>query len=211
MSIIVDDFQITGYPPSAVAHLKHQLKTTWDVTDLGPLRYFASIEVKRNAANRSTTLKQTAYVEDMLHRYDLSDTYGKSTPCTASIYHQRLLEPTSDFEPMFGNNYHNQVGTLGYLRRTRPDLCVALGVSAQFTKLGRHGPAHYRTLRNIMRHCLTTKDYGLAPVQIDREVISGSMGYKRSRGFRLGHVERIAQIKNWLPSLPEQVSCRFWQ
>ena len=63
--------------------------------------------------------------------------------------------------PMFDNNYAAQVGTLGYLRRTRPDLYVALSVSAQFCKLGRHGPAHYRALRNIMRHCLLTKHHGL--------------------------------------------------
>ena len=128
-SIIVDDFQITGWPPSAVARLKHQLKMTWDVTDLGPLRYFASIEVKRDTTARTTTLKQTAYIEDMLHRYNMADTYGKSTPCTASIYRQRLLEPTSDFTPMFNNDYRSQVGSLGYLHVARAPTYVLRLVS----------------------------------------------------------------------------------
>ena len=108
-----------------------------------------------------TTMKQTGYIENMLAHYNLSDTYVKHTPCTSAIYHQRLLDPVSPFPPMFENDYGNQVGTLGYLRRTRPDLAVALGVSGQFAKLGRHGPAHYRALRNIMRHCKLTKHHGL--------------------------------------------------
>ena len=199
-SIIVDDFQITGWPPSAVARFKHQLRETWDTTDLGPLRYFASVEVKRNRAARITTLKQTNYIEDMLARYDLADSYGKPTPtpCTTSIYHQRLLDPVSDYEPMFNNDYRSQVGSLGYLRRTRPDLCVALGISAQFAKLGRHGPAHYRALRNIMRHCKTTKHFGLLysstgkhfrePWEVSGHVDSDWAAWKASRRSRTGYL-----------------------
>ena len=97
----------------------------------------------------------------MLARYDLQDAYGKATPCTSSIYNQRLAAPTSSYPPMFDNDYVSQVGSLGYLRRTRPDLCVALGITAQFSKLGRHGPPHYRALRNIMRYCKATMHHGL--------------------------------------------------
>ena len=161
MSIVVDDFKITGWPPSAIAFAKHQLSLKWDMTDLGPLRFFTNVEIKRDLTKHITTMKQTGYIESMLARYKLQDTYGKHTPCTTTIYQQRLLEPVSPFAPMFDNDYSSQVGTLGYLRRTRPDLCVALGVTAQFSKLGRHGPAHYRALRNIMRYCKLTKHHGL--------------------------------------------------
>ena len=161
MSIIVDDFQITGWPAEAVTYMKHQLSETWDMTDLGPLRYFASVEIKRTRDARTTTLKQTGHIEDILARYGLSDAYTKPTPCTASIYNQRLLDPVSDYAPTFNNDYRSQVGSLGYLRRTRPDLCVSLGVVSQFVKLGRHGPPHYRALRNIMRYCSLTKHHGL--------------------------------------------------
>ena len=101
------------------------------------------------------------YEVNMLALYNLSDSYVKHTPCTSAIYHQSLLDPVSPFSPMFENDYGNQVGTLGYLRRTRPDLAVTLGVSGQFAKVGRHGPPHYRALRNIMRHCKLTKHHGL--------------------------------------------------
>ena len=161
MSVIVDDFQITGHPPMAIARAKAQLSQTWDMTDLGPLRYFANVEIKRDATGRQTTMKQTHYIEDMLAKYGLADTYGKDTPCTTAIYNQRLLDPTVPYPPIADDNYSNQLGTLGYLRRTRPDLCVALGVAGQFAKRERHGPQHYRALRNIMRYCLRYKHYGL--------------------------------------------------
>ena len=66
MSIIVDDFQITGCPPTAIARAKSELAATWDMTDLGPLRYFANIEINRDSTLRQTTMKQTHYIEDML-------------------------------------------------------------------------------------------------------------------------------------------------
>ena len=129
MSIVVDDFQITGWPPSAIAFAKQQLSDKWDMTDLGRLRFFTNVEIKRDLKRHLTTMKQTGYIESMLYRYNLQDSYVKYTPCTSAIYHQRLLEPTSPFVPMFENDYGSQIGTLGYLRRTRPDLAVALGVS----------------------------------------------------------------------------------
>ena len=196
MALIVDDFEITGYPPSAVAFAKLQLSNTWDMTDLGPLKYFANIEIKRDRVTKQTTLKQTNYIEDMLARYDLQDSYPKATPCTTSIYEQRLLDPVSPHAPMFNNDYSQQVGTLGYLRRTRPDLCVALGVSAQFSKLGRHGLPHYRALRNIMRYCKPTKHHGLLftstnkrptdPWEISGHADSDWASWKATRRSRMG-------------------------
>ena len=48
LDIIVDDFKITGWPLSAVARVKAQLSEIWDMTDLGPLRYFANVEINRD-------------------------------------------------------------------------------------------------------------------------------------------------------------------
>ena len=196
MSIVVDDFEITGWPPDAISYAKHQLSETWDMTDLGPLRFFTNVEIKRDRQNRVTTLKQTGYIESMLARYGLDDAYVKYTPCTASIYSQRLLDPVAPYPPTFENDYRSQVGTLGYLRRTRPDLCVALGVSAQFCKLGRHGPSHYRALRNIMRYCKLTRQHGLLytstykrfydPWDLSGHVDSDWAAWKGSRRSRSG-------------------------
>ena len=59
------------------------------------------------------------------------------------------------------DDYANQIGSIGYLRFTRTDLCVSMGVAEQFTKVGRHDPPHFRALRNIMRNVSSTSDYGL--------------------------------------------------
>ena len=203
MTIIVDDFQITGWPPAAVARAKHQLSQTWDMTDLGPLRYFASVEVNRDAEQRTTTLKQTGYIQDILSRYNMPDCYGKPTPCTPSIYKQQLLDPVSEYAPMFDNDYRSQVGSLGYLRRTRPDLCVSLGITAQFSKLGRHGPQHYRGLRNIMRYIKLTMRHGLLytstrkgfrdPWDLSAHVDSDWATWKGSRRSRTGYLIYLNQ------------------
>ena len=48
------------------------------MTDLGNLRYFANVEIRRDRARGITTMKQTNYIEDMLVTYGLSDTYIKT-------------------------------------------------------------------------------------------------------------------------------------
>ena len=197
-SIVVDDFQITGWPPEAVTHAKQQLKSTWDMTDLGPLRFFTSVEINRDMKSRTTTLKQTSCIENILAKYNMADSYGKQTPCTASIYSQRLLDPVSPYAPMFGNNYRNIVGSLGYLRHTRPDICVALGIASQFAKMGRHGPQHYRGLRNIIRYCKRTVHHGLLytstfksiqdPWIVSAHVDSDWAAWKATRRSRTGYL-----------------------
>ena len=143
----------------------------------------------------------------MLARYGLSDTYIKHTPCTQSIYNQRLLDPVSPYAPIFEDNYTSQIGTLGCLRRTRPDLCVGLGVSQQFAKRGRHGPPHYRAVRNIMRYCKLTMHHGLVfqsswkgfrqPWIIGAHVDSDWAAWKGSRRSRTG----------WLIYLQKHLIC----
>ena len=63
MSIIVDDFKITGHPITAVARVKVQLAAMWNMSDLGPLRYFANVEISRDRVKVKglTTMKQTQY------------------------------------------------------------------------------------------------------------------------------------------------------
>ena len=63
------------------------------MTDLGPLKYFASVEVQRDMEKGTTFLTQTGYIQDILAKYNLSDCYGRSTPCTTSIYKYQLFDP----------------------------------------------------------------------------------------------------------------------
>ena len=140
-----------------------------------------NIEINRSKSGKVTTLKQTNYIRDMLAKYGLTDSYIKHTPCTTAIYNQRLLDPVTPHPPMFDNDYRNQLGTLSYLCRMRPDLCVALGVCGQFAKMGRHGPQHYRALRSIMRFCLKTKKTGIV-------LQSSGKGY-REPWIVIGHID----------------------
>ena len=47
---------------------------------------------------------------------------------------QRLLDPIMSCPTLTTDDYSSQLGTLGYPRHTRPDLCVGMSVAAQFGK-----------------------------------------------------------------------------
>ena len=81
----------------------------------------------------------------MLAKYGLSDAYGKPTPCTKSIYEQRLLDPVTPYPSLEKDDFSRQIGTLGYLRHTRPDLCVGLSNSPKKVDMDPDTSGQYAT------------------------------------------------------------------
>ena len=72
LSLNVSDMVITGYDVDGIAILKTKLTQQFDMKDLGPLRYFLSIDVAHFP--RGYLLSQSKYIVDILQQAQLIDT-----------------------------------------------------------------------------------------------------------------------------------------
>ncbi|GMP70396.1 hypothetical protein CsSME_00029266 [Camellia sinensis var. sinensis] len=124
--LYVDDMIITGSDSSAISEVKQHLFRTFEMKDLGPLRYFLGIEVA--SSPKGYFLSQAKYANEVIHRARLTDTKLSDTPIELNV---KLN--TTDGVPLDDPTlYRELVGCLVYLTVTRPDLTYAVHVISQF-------------------------------------------------------------------------------
>ena len=71
----VDDMLASASTPEEMAKLKRDLKDYFDLVDMGPVRWLLGIHVERNWKQRTIALSQTSYVETIVDRFNLVDSY----------------------------------------------------------------------------------------------------------------------------------------
>ena len=76
ISVYVDDFIITCDDASGIVQVKRTLEISFDIKDLGPLRYFLTIEVARS--RQGISLSQRKYSLDLLQDTGLLSYGSKS-------------------------------------------------------------------------------------------------------------------------------------
>ena len=78
MLVYVDDIIIFGSSQAAIDKLIRALALSFPIKDLGQLKYFLGIEVLHNSGG--ITLLQRKYASDLLHRMNMENCKGVSTP-----------------------------------------------------------------------------------------------------------------------------------
>ena len=143
ISVYVDDIIITSDDASGITQVKHDLGTSFDVKDLGPLRYFLGIEVARS--------RQSIPLSQRKHSLDLFQDTGMLGCRPASSPMDPNLKLTTELGELLPDPlvYQRLVGYLIYLMNTRPNLTFAVSVVSQFMHSPRtyHLDAVYHILR----------------------------------------------------------------
>ncbi|XP_058003632.1 uncharacterized mitochondrial protein AtMg00810-like [Hevea brasiliensis] len=100
-------------------------------------------------------LTQTKYIEDLLHKANMTTCKSLSTPATPN----ENLQATGAKSAPDITLYRTIVGALQYLNITRPDIAFSVHKASQYV----HSPKmqHWVTVKHILHYLKGTQRYGL--------------------------------------------------
>ena len=160
VGVYVDDLVITGSVSSDIDKFKLEMKSLFQMSDLGLLSYYLGIEVRQGPSG--IDISQGAYALKLLEKAGMAG----SNPCHVPMEPRFKLSKNSTAPATDATMYRSIVGSLRYLVHTRPDLTFAVGFVSRFMQ----DPTqeHLAAVKQILRY------------------IGGSMGlgcrYERSSG-----------------------------
>jgi Reverse transcriptase (RNA-dependent DNA polymerase) len=155
IAIYVDDLLIISNSSAAVAKVKLDLQSRFEMTDLGDTKWILGIEVTRDRRRRTLKLSQRRYILDILERHGMSDSRPMSTPMVEHLMSPRLTTPEID-----ARTYQSAVGSLMYaMLGTHADLAHAVGVLSQFS--ANPGDEHWTALKRVFRYLRGTTNLTL--------------------------------------------------
>ncbi|GAA97486.1 hypothetical protein E5Q_04164 [Mixia osmundae IAM 14324] len=122
--VYVDDLLIASPTQSLAWELVDFLAQTFQFKRIGEPKKFLGIELSRNRAARTISLRQSVYAQDIVSKAGLAQAKTLSVPMDKAT-HQAMHDP--DGKPCLNvKDYQSGVGALSYLAMaTRPDLAFA--------------------------------------------------------------------------------------
>lgn len=188
IALYVDDFLIYSNDAKGAELLKNQLKSEFQIKDLGEVKQFLGMRISRD--EHSIRLDQEQYIDQLLKRFNMDECKSVATP----------LAENFDFSASNNQNsqnplYQKLIGSLMYLAvLTRPDICFSVSFLSQFNNC--HSDYHWQCAKRILRYLKGTKKLSMKFEKKDSDLI----GYvdadwgsnKKDRKSYTGYVFKLA-------------------
>jgi hypothetical protein len=155
-AVHVDDIIATSSSVDEMNRFKADLRSQWEISDLGPAKFALGIAITRNPSTKTISISQSAFIDRIVEKFGQIDSYSCDTPMVAGLHLMRpdksLPVPPDVADWIQRTPYRELVGSLNYLAvATRPDIAFAVGRLASFLDCYReeHWDAAIRVLRYI--------------------------------------------------------------
>lgn len=149
--LYVDDLIFTGDLP--VDDFKNAMKTEFEMTDLGIMKYFLRIEVDQS--DDGIFICQSKYASEILKRFKMQNCKLAVTPMAIGTKLNKYDEG-SYVDPTL---YKRLVGSLMYLTTTRPDIMFVVSMISKFMEAP--NSAHWQAGKRILRYIVGTINFGI--------------------------------------------------
>ena len=127
------------------------------MTDEGILFWCLNLRVTHDIQRGLMKIDQEQYADEVLRRFSMDQCNPRKTPMDVKpVLHSDMdpvLEKSEDYNETFP--YASAMGSLLYLRLTRPDCLVAISILARFMK--NPCKSHWQAVKAIMRYIKGTK------------------------------------------------------
>ena len=132
-----------------VAEFKGAMMKEYEMTDLGPMKYFLGIQVRQ--CKGEIFISQEKYLEDLLKRFQMNDCKPVSTPMAFN----KKLHSDDGAKKVDARNYRSLVGSLIYLTNTRPDIVQPVSLISRF--MNEPSKIHLIATKRILHYLNGTK------------------------------------------------------
>lgn len=152
MGVYVDDLVITGADESDIDKFKSEMKHTFQMSDLGLLKYYLGLEVHQG--EEGITVCQRAYAAKILESAGLTGCNISHTPMEPRL----KLSKDSTALAIDATQYRSIVGSLRYLVNSRLDIAYSVGYVSRFME----SPTteHLLTVKRVLRYVAGTLHFG---------------------------------------------------
>lgn len=152
VGVYVDDLVITGGNHSELDQFKKEMRETFQMSDLGLLRYYLGLEVSQT--DEGITLSQGAYAKKILEAAGMVGCNPSQTPMEPRLKLSKLsTSPCVD-----ATDYRKIVGSLRYLVNSRPDLAFSVGYVSRFME--KPTTEHLAAVKRVLRYVAGTINRG---------------------------------------------------
>lgn len=124
--LYVDDLLVTRSDNAGIQNLKQSLMQSFEMTDLGNVRYYLGIEFLRS--NIGIFLSQKTYALHILEEFDMSSCTPAALPMTECLH----LGAEENSPRVDGKRFQRLVGMLIYLVNTKPEILYIKSVLSRF-------------------------------------------------------------------------------
>ena len=155
ITVWVDDLLLFATSNNYMDKMKSDLKSQWEITDMGEPSKIVGIEITRESEKIS--ISQKVYIESILSREGLIRANAVATPLDANV----PIGPNPDGnEGNRSNSYARLLGELQFIANaTRPDITYALNKLASYT--ANPSMIHVTALKRVLRYLSGTRNYGI--------------------------------------------------
>jgi hypothetical protein len=162
IAIYVDDILILGRHLHRIKIIKNHLSEKFDMVDFGEAEDILGLEINRDRENGTLTLTQTAYITDIVHKFNLQD--SKPTPlpmeCRSRLSAADCPSTPEAMADMELCPYREAVGSLMYLMTsTRPDIAAPVGFLSRY--LCNPGRLHWEAAKRVLKYVYSTRTFGI--------------------------------------------------
>ena len=153
LCLYVDDLVITGSNMGEIENLKTQLRSEFEMTDLGELSYFLGIEFMKTS--RGIIMHQRKCITETLKRFHMQNCNSVAVPVEANL----KIDNSESEQNVDATLYRQIIGCLRFICHRRPEISYGVGVISRFMTRPKH--YHLAAAKRIMRYLKGTENCGI--------------------------------------------------
>lgn len=182
--LYVDDLMISTRNAETLLNFKKYLMSKFRMTDLLEVKHFTGIKVERT--NNTICLSQSAYISNVLKKFNMADCKSVSTPLPSQINYEDLNSDENYNAPC-----RQLIGSLMYIMLcTRPDISTAVNILSRYSN--KSNLMLWQNIKRVLRYLKGTIDLKL----VYKKKKQISLMYLKDMQILIGVVaEQIVEVR----------------